>query len=87
MPRVCWEEQLCVSCEFVTINSRCTDFLRSTGVIRAVSIDEIMNDVTPIRSDLSRFSRSTVVEGLEKAPDAINMLFTGGNTGKLIVKV
>ena len=28
MPRVCWEEQLCVSCEFVTINSRCTDFLR-----------------------------------------------------------
>jgi hypothetical protein len=30
MPRVCWQEQLCVSCEFVTINSRCTDFLRST---------------------------------------------------------
>jgi NADPH-dependent curcumin reductase CurA len=24
---------------------------------------------------------------LEKAPDAINMLFTGGNIGKLIVKV
>lgn len=31
--------------------------------------------------------RETVVEGLEKAPDAINMLFTGGNIGKLIVKV
>lgn len=31
--------------------------------------------------------RQTVVEGLEKAPEAINMLFTGGNTGKLIVKV
>jgi NADPH-dependent curcumin reductase CurA len=31
--------------------------------------------------------RETVVEGLEKAPDAINMLFTGGNTGKLIVKI
>lgn len=31
--------------------------------------------------------RQTVVEGIEKAPDAINMLFTGGNTGKLIVKV
>jgi len=29
--------------------------------------------------------RETIVEGLEKAPDAINMLFTGGNTGKLIV--
>src|SRR5256885_9718092 len=24
----------------------------------------------------------TIVEGLEKAPDAINMLFTGGNTGR-----
>jgi NADPH-dependent curcumin reductase len=31
--------------------------------------------------------RQTVVEGLEKAPEAINMLFSGGNTGKLIVKV
>ena len=31
--------------------------------------------------------RETIVEGLEKAPDAINMLFAGGNIGKLIVKV
>src|SRR6266849_1832530 len=31
--------------------------------------------------------RETIVEGLEKAPDAINMLFTGGNTGKLILKI
>jgi hypothetical protein len=31
--------------------------------------------------------RETIVDGLEKAPDAINMLFTGGNIGKLIVKV
>jgi NADPH-dependent curcumin reductase len=31
--------------------------------------------------------RETIVEGLEKAPDAINMLFTGGNIGKLIVKI
>ncbi len=31
--------------------------------------------------------RETIVEGLEKAPEAINMLFTGGNTGKLIVKI
>jgi len=31
--------------------------------------------------------RETIVEGLEKAPDAINMLFSGGNTGKLIVKL
>ena len=31
--------------------------------------------------------RETIVEGLEKAPDGINMLFTGGNTGKRIVKL
>jgi NADPH-dependent curcumin reductase CurA len=31
--------------------------------------------------------RETIVEGLEKAPEAINMLFTGANTGKLIVKL
>ena len=31
--------------------------------------------------------RETIVEGLEKAPDAINMLFTGASIGKLIVKV
>jgi NADPH-dependent curcumin reductase len=31
--------------------------------------------------------RETIVEGLEKAPDAINMLFAGANIGKLIVKI
>ncbi|HLN04713.1 MAG TPA: zinc-binding dehydrogenase, partial [Acidimicrobiales bacterium] len=28
-----------------------------------------------------------VVEGLEHAPEALNLLFTGGNTGKVVVKV
>jgi NADPH-dependent curcumin reductase CurA len=31
--------------------------------------------------------RETIVEGLEKAPEAINMLFAGENIGKLIVKI
>jgi hypothetical protein len=31
--------------------------------------------------------RETVLEGLENAPEAINMLFTGANTGKLMVKI
>lgn len=31
--------------------------------------------------------RETIVEGLEKAPEAVNMLFDGGNIGKLVVKV
>jgi hypothetical protein len=28
-----------------------------------------------------------VVRGLEAAPDALNLLFTGGNTGKVIVEL
>ena len=32
-------------------------------------------------------SRETIVEGLEKAPTAVNMLFDGTNVGKLIVKI
>ena len=32
-------------------------------------------------------SAEHVVEGLEHAPDALNLLFTGGNSGKVIVKV
>lgn len=31
--------------------------------------------------------RDTIVEGLEKAPVAVNMLFDGANVGKLLVKV
>jgi NADPH-dependent curcumin reductase CurA len=30
-------------------------------------------------------STEHIVEGLEKAPDALNLLFSGGNTGKVIV--
>jgi NADPH-dependent curcumin reductase CurA len=32
-------------------------------------------------------SSEHIVEGLEKAPDALNLLFSGGNTGKVIVKL
>jgi len=32
-------------------------------------------------------SAEHVVEGLESAPEALNLLFTGGNTGKVIVQV
>ena len=32
-------------------------------------------------------SSEHVVEGLENAPDALNLLFTGGNTGKVMVKL
>lgn len=32
-------------------------------------------------------SAEHIVEGLERAPEALNLLFTGGNTGKVLVKV
>jgi NADPH-dependent curcumin reductase CurA len=32
-------------------------------------------------------SAEHLVEGLERAPEALNLLFTGGNTGKVIVKL
>jgi NADPH-dependent curcumin reductase CurA len=32
-------------------------------------------------------SSEHIVEGLENAPEALNLLFTGGNTGKVIVQV
>jgi len=32
-------------------------------------------------------SSEHIVEGLEKAPEALNLLFSGGNTGKVIVKL
>lgn len=32
-------------------------------------------------------SAEHIVEGLERAPEALNLLFTGGNTGKVIVSV
>jgi hypothetical protein len=37
--------------------------------VSEVSIDEIMNDVTPIRSDLSRFSRGTADHPTEEMPE------------------
>jgi hypothetical protein len=38
MPPVCWEGQLCVLCEFVTIDSRCIDFLRSTAFLNTQDV-------------------------------------------------
>lgn len=32
-------------------------------------------------------SSEHIVEGMEKAPDALNLLFSGGNTGKVVVKL
>jgi NADPH-dependent curcumin reductase CurA len=31
--------------------------------------------------------KETIIEGLDKAPEALNLLFDGGNIGKLLIKV
>jgi NADPH-dependent curcumin reductase CurA len=49
--------------------------------------DEIEADLLPRLRDGSLLSREQVVEGLDAAPEALSMLFTGANTGKLVVHV
>jgi NADPH-dependent curcumin reductase CurA len=64
--------------------------LRVEGFILIDYIDRYMEAATQLgkwKMFGKMKDRETIVEGLEKAPDAINMLFTGGNIGKLIVKV
>jgi NADPH-dependent curcumin reductase len=66
-----------------------TKRLRVQGFIILDYADRFMEGVTQLGKwkMLGKLkSRETIVEGLEKAPDAINMLFTGGNIGKLLIK-
>ncbi|KAL0580957.1 hypothetical protein V5O48_001049 [Marasmius crinis-equi] len=48
---------------------------------------EAIAEISKGLKDGSIKSKFHVVEGLEKAPESMNLLFTGGNTGKLVVKV
>jgi NADPH-dependent curcumin reductase CurA len=50
-------------------------------------LDEGRAEVASWLSEGKIKSSEHVVEGLEHAPDALNLLFTGGNTGKVIVEV
>jgi NADPH-dependent curcumin reductase len=50
-------------------------------------LDEGRADVATWLGEGKIKSSEHVVEGLENAPDALNLLFTGGNTGKVIVQV
>ncbi len=44
-------------------------------------------DIGPMVADGRIQGLETVVEGFEQLPDALNMLFDGKNTGKLVVKI
>ena len=48
---------------------------------------EAIMELAPLVADGSIKYRVEVVEGLDQAPDALNRLFTGDHTGKLIVRV
>jgi hypothetical protein len=50
-------------------------------------LDEGRADVATWLGEGKIKSSEHIVEGLENAPDALNLLFTGGNTGKVIVQV
>lgn len=48
---------------------------------------EITAELADWVADGRLVGRQTVVSGLDRAPDALRMLFEGGNTGKLLVEV
>ena len=48
---------------------------------------EIVPKIAGWMADGTLKARETIVEGFEQLPTAINLLFDGGNTGKLVVKV
>jgi NADPH-dependent curcumin reductase CurA len=50
-------------------------------------LDEARAEVAGWLAEGKIQSSEHVVEGLEHAPDALNLLFTGGNSGKVIVEV
>jgi NADPH-dependent curcumin reductase CurA len=50
-------------------------------------LEEARNDLATWLAEGKLKSSEHVVDGLEHAPDALNLLFTGGNTGKVIVKL
>jgi len=50
-------------------------------------MDEMIDVLAPLLSQGQLSYRQTIVEGFEKLPEALNMLFHGKNVGKLLVKV
>ena len=77
-------------------DDKCAGISKELGFDAAINYKhpdgkEKLAAATPMQGQWKMFGklkdRETIGAGLEKGPDAINMLFTGGNTGKLIVKL
>lgn len=50
-------------------------------------MDEMVAQMTPWIAEGKIRVKETLVEGFEKLPAALNMLFQGENSGKLVVRV
>jgi NADPH-dependent curcumin reductase CurA len=50
-------------------------------------MDEMLRIVAPWVKAGEIHQEETIIEGFEKLPSALNNLFSGRNTGKLLVKV
>ena len=50
-------------------------------------MDEMFSIVKPWVKDGTLKFEETVVEGFERLPEALGMLFTGGNIGKMLVRI
>ena len=90
-----------VLCGFISVyrNREAESIALGTIIVKRLRVEgfliiDYMNRYMEAATQLGKWKmfgklkdRETIVEGLEKASDAINMLFTGGNIGKLIVRV
>ena len=50
-------------------------------------MDEMFQVVKPWVKDGTLKFEETVIDGFERLPEALGMLFTGGNLGKMLVRV
>ena len=71
-----------------------TNLISRRGTMRGFIILDYAPRYAEAQAELARLAaigaiktREHVIDGLERAPEALNMLFTGANTGKTIVRV
>lgn len=64
--------------------ARCEGFIVTDYMSR---MSEFLTDMVPWVAQKRIQWRTDIVEGLENAPDALQRLFTGANTGKLLIRV
>jgi NADPH-dependent curcumin reductase CurA len=73
---------------------RFSNLLRQRALVQGFIVLDHFDRMAEAAADLSGWIREgklvpleTVVEGFEQLPDAVNMLFDGANTGKLVVRI